>query len=304
MFDTNHKRRGLIGTIIIHAIMIVIFVFFGMKYQDPPPEPGIAIVFGFDKQGQSNFKPVPKVATTTKPKEIVKEVEKIEETPIPKSTPEVTKESTEQMMTQDSEESPISAEEKKKKKEEEKKKIEEEKTRKEQLEKERIEKERIEKERIERERIKAEQEAKKKKLDGMFSNLKSSEDATGKNANQGDDGVDGYKGSEEGLKNAKSFTGNGGVGDYGNYQLGNRKPKNKPQPIYDGSDQGIVVVRILVDKNGKVVYAEAGVKGSTTTDLQLLKRAKEAALATKWQSDATAPEKQEGRIIYNFIIEN
>lgn len=312
MFDTNHKRKGLIGTIIIHAILIVIFIFFGMKYQDPPPEPGIAIVFGFDKQGSGGFKPVPKVATNTKPKEVVEKVEEVKEEPVKEvSEPDVPKEATEEMMTQDSEESPISAEEKKKiedakkkKIEDQKKKLEEDRIKKEQLEKERIENERLEKERIEKERIKAEQEAKKKNLDGMFSNLKTGEDATGKDANQGDDGVDGYKGSEDGLKNAKSFIGNGGVGDYGNYQLGNRKPKTRPQPIYEGTEEGIVVVEILVNRDGKVISAEAGVKGTNVADASLYRRAKEAALKTLWQSDPSASEIQKGYIMYNFKIEN
>ncbi len=306
MFETNHKRKGLIGTILIHAILIVIFIFFGMTYQDPPPETGVAIVFGFDEQGSGGFKPVPKVANTHKiePKKVVEPTKKIEE-----SKPDITKDVKETMMTQDSEDSPISAAEKKKKEKEEKiakeKRLKEEKIEKERLEKERIEKEKLEQERLEKERIKAEQDAKKKKLDGMFSNLKTGEDATGTDANQGDDaGKTGYKGSEDGLKDAKSFSGNGGVGDYGNYQLGNRKPKSKPKPTYDGEDQGIVVVRIVVNKLGRVVYAEPGAKGSTTTDLQLLKRAKEAALKTVWQPDENAPEKQVGKIIYSFSIEN
>jgi len=317
MFENNNKRKGLIGTIIVHAILIVIFIFFGMKYQDPPPELGVEIVFGFDEQGSGGFKPVPKVASEIVPQEVVEQEQVID--PVEESVPDVQEEvaenANEEMMTQDSEESPISAEEKKKKIEEENKKLEEarlakekqikeDKIEKERLEKERLENERIEKERVEKERIKAEQDAKKKKLDGMFSGLKTSEDATGTDANQGDDGVAGYKGSVNGTEGAKSFTGNGGSGGYGNYQLKGRKPKKKPQPVYDGDDQGIVVVRILVDKTGRVIYAQAGVKGSTTTDLQLLKRAKEAALKTSWQSDDTAPEKQEGKIIYNFIIEN
>ena len=316
MFENSHKRKGLIGTIFVHAILIVIFIFFGMKYQDPPPELGVEIVFGFDDQGSGGFKPVPKVASQIVPQETVEKqiIDPIEES-VPDVQEEVVEDANEEMMTQDSEDSPISAEEKKKKIEEEKKKLEEDKLakeklleeqkiEKERLEKERIENEKIEKERIEKERIKAEQDAKKEKLDGMFSNLKTGDDATGTDANQGDDGVAGYKGSKDGTEGAKSFTGGGGSGGYGNYQLGNRKAKSRPEPVYDGDDQGIVVVRILVNKKGKVIFAEAGVKGSTTTNLQLLKRAKEAALKTTWQSDESAAEKQEGKIIYNFIIEN
>jgi len=301
MFETNHKRKGLIGTILIHAILIVVFIFFGMTYQDPPPEQGVAIVFGFDDQGSGGFKPVPKVDATLEPQ---KEIEKVVQPPVEEVVPDASEEVKEEMMTQDSEESPISAEEKKKKKEADKKKLEEQKKEKERLEKERIANEKLQKEKEEREKKKAIQDAKKKKLDGMFAGLKSSEDATGTDANQGDDGVAGYKGDEGGIKGAKSFTGNGGIGDYGNYQLGNRKPKTKPMPKYEGSEEGIVVVRILVDNAGKVVYAEAGVKGSTTTDLQLLKSAKEAAMKTLWQSDESVKGNQEGRIIYNFIIEN
>jgi len=305
MFETPHKRKGLIGTIVVHAIMIVIFIFFGMKYQDPPPEPGIAIVFGFDEQGSGDFKPVPKVASNVEPKP---KVEKVVQPPEPKVEKDVAEDTKEEMMTQDTEDSPISAVEKKKKKKEDKiakeKRLKKERLERERLEKERLEKERLDKKRKEEERIKAEQEAKKRKLDGMFSGLKTSDDATGTDANQGDDGVPGYKGAIDGSKDAKSFSGNGGVGNYGNYQLGNRKPKSRPQPKYEGTDEGIVVVRILVDKTGKVIFAEPGVKGSTTTDLKLLKSAKEAAMKTVWQSDDSAPEKQEGRIVYNFIIEN
>ncbi|MCK5782204.1 MAG: energy transducer TonB [Flavobacteriales bacterium] len=267
-----------------------------MSYQDPAPEPGIAIVFGFDDEGSGDFTPVPRA--TIQPIEKAAVEEDVIEDPVPVEevkTPEPV-EAEEEIMTQEIEDA-IAIENRRKKEEKE----EDERLEKEQ---ERKEKERLELERLEKEKVIKAQEAKKDNLDNMFSNLTNTPDASGTDANQGDDGVDGYKGSLDGTKNAKSFSGNGGVGDYGNYQLGNRKPKNKPAPIYDGKDQGIVVVRILVDKNGKVVFAEAGAKGSTTTDLQLLKRAKEAALKTTWQGDSTAPEKQEGQIIYNFIIEN
>ncbi len=306
MFDDNHKRKGLIGTILIHAILIVLFIFFGMKYQDPAPEPGIAIVFGFDEQGSGDFKPVPRVASKVTPQETVEEKEVIEE-PIKESVPDVAKDVNEEMMTQDNEDSPISAEEKKKKIEEDKiakeKRLEEERVENERLEKERVENERLEKIRKEEERVKAEQDAKKKNLDGMFSGLKNRDDATGTDANQGDDGVAGYKGSEDGKIGAKSYTGNGGVGDFGNYSLGDRKPIKKPNPDYDSTEEGTVVVRIYVNKEGIVTYAEVDLKGSNTTDPQLWENAKDAAKKTTWQRDDTAGEKQEGYIIYKFSIE-
>lgn len=62
------------------------------------------------------------------------------------------------------------------------------------------------------------------------------------------------------------------------------------------------MVRIQVDKNGKVIYALPGVKGSTNTAPCLLKPAKEAALNTKWNADNKAPSKQTGTIIYKFSL--
>ena len=76
------------------------------------------------------------------------------------------------------------------------------------------------------------------------------------------------------------------------------KPKEQP----DCQEEGTVVVRIQVDKNGKVIYAQAGVKGTTNSAPCLLKPAKEAALRTKWNPDDKAPSKQVGTIIYKFSL--
>ena len=59
---------------------------------------------------------------------------------------------------------------------------------------------------------------------------------------------------------------------------------------------------IKVDRSGKVISATPGAKGSTTTESCLLEQAKIAALKTKWQAAANAPEKQVGKIIYNFSL--
>ena len=51
-----------------------------------------------------------------------------------------------------------------------------------------------------------------------------------------------------------------------------------------------------------MINAIAGVKGSTTLNTQLLKRAKEAALKTKFSAKESAPTRQQGKIIYNFQL--
>jgi hypothetical protein len=90
----------------------------------------------------------------------------------------------------------------------------------------------------------------------------------------------------------------GGIG----YSLGNRKALSKPQPSYTCNEEGKVVVEVTVDQTGKTINAVAGVKGTTNTASCLLQQAKLAAMNTKWQASADAPERQVGKIIYSFSL--
>jgi outer membrane biosynthesis protein TonB len=56
--EKKSKRKGIIGTILLHALLMVAFLFMGLKYQDPPPpEEGISINFGFREQGLGEVEP-------------------------------------------------------------------------------------------------------------------------------------------------------------------------------------------------------------------------------------------------------
>lgn len=88
----------------------------------------------------------------------------------------------------------------------------------------------------------------------------------------------------------------------GNYQLGNRKAINKPKPKYICDEEGMVVVQISVDKNGRVISANPGIRGTTNNAKCLLDQAKIAAMNTNWTADGSAPEKQVGKIIFNFKL--
>ena len=95
----------------------------------------------------------------------------------------------------------------------------------------------------------------------------------------------------------------GGIGEDGTaYQLGGRKVEFKAKPIYNIQVEGKVVVLITVDGLGNVINAIAGAKGSTTLNKQLLKRAKTAALKTKFDPKKSAPSNQQGKIIYHFSL--
>lgn len=95
----------------------------------------------------------------------------------------------------------------------------------------------------------------------------------------------------------------GGTGSGVGYSLGNRKPLSKPNPEYNcGNEYGTVVVLIEVDKNGNVIKATPGYKGTKNPDSCLLAEAKKAALKTKWQPSPDGAERQQGTITYNFLI--
>ena len=112
----------------------------------------------------------------------------------------------------------------------------------------------------------------------------------------------GDQGSQDGDPNSNAYTG-GGIGKNGiAYQLGGRNIAEIKKPNYDSQQQGKVVVTIRVDRNGKVISATPGAKGSTTTNAYLYSKAKEAALKTTFEANTTAPEIQVGTIIYNFKL--
>lgn len=112
----------------------------------------------------------------------------------------------------------------------------------------------------------------------------------------------GDQGSQDGDPNSNAYTG-GGIGTKGfSYQLGGRTVVEIIKPNNDSQQQGKVAVTIRVDRNGKVISATPGAKGSTTTNAYLYSKAKEAALETTFEANIKAPEIQKGTIIYNFKL--
>lgn len=119
-------------------------------------------------------------------------------------------------------------------------------------------------------------------------------------------GTGGGNGTGNGIGNGSGYGagsgGGSGNGIGGGYSLGNRKAIAKPAPKYNCNEEGKVVVEVSVDRNGKTISAIAGVKGTTNTAKCLLEQAKVAALNTKWDASSDAPEKQIGKIVYNFNL--
>lgn len=288
--NTAHKRKSAILTTLIMSVLIFLLFIVGLKYLDPPEEYGIAVNFGTSSVGKGTIQPnkpiqsVPKESTL---EELTESVREKSDTEVEEAAVDAIQE---KVITQNSEETIAINKEAiaKKKAEVEAKKL--------QLEKDRIEKERqaaIEKQ-------KAEEAAKRKKLDALIGGINNADGVS--SGGEGNDNQAGDKGKITGDPNASGYYGNGGDGNGGDYRLGNRKPLSKPKPNYICNEEGIVVVSIEVDVNGKVIKATPGVKGSTNTAACLLTQAKEAALKTSWQPDAKAPSRQIGTIRYRFSL--
>jgi len=118
-------------------------------------------------------------------------------------------------------------------------------------------------------------------------------------------GLGGGHGDGQGIGTGSGYgsgVGSGSGSGHGNYKLSGRKALTMPAPEYKCNEEGTVIVEITVDRNGKVIEAKPGVRGTTNMAECLVNIAKNTALQTKFDPSTTAPNRQIGTIIYNFKL--
>jgi colicin import membrane protein len=280
----------------------------GFSVPHPPSdtEEGILVNFGTGETGMGNIEPSPPASQKVSAPPPIKEV-----TPTrPSSKPSV-KTKDESLLSQNTEEAPVvkktDPEAAKKKLE----KIESDKKIREEREAEII---RIRQEEAEKKRIAAEQQRESDIMNRTKNALANSKNTGTNSTSEGIAGGSGNQGDPNGSINSKvrgtgsglgtQGTGTGGPGGKGgiSYSLEGRGSLDIPRPKYDYQKEGKVVVEVSVDRSGKVVAANPGIKGSTTLDENLLKVAKEAAMKASFEVNQDAPAIQKGTITYNFIL--
>jgi hypothetical protein len=84
------------------------------------------------------------------------------------------------------------------------------------------------------------------------------------------------------------------------YSLKDRYYLRLPVPVYKCEGFGIVEVQIMVDQKGYVVNAQIPDLGESMNEICLAEAAKTAALSTRFNTDYSAPSRQEGTITYFF----
>lgn len=290
--DTRHKKKSFTLTTLLLSVLLLLLFYIGLTYLDPPIENGIAVNFGTMDFGSGEVQPKEKVRSEQQKVEPqpVEEAQQVEPEP-QEETVQEEPEPVEKVLTSDNEESIRikQQQEAKRKADEAAKKAKE--------EAERIEREKREAE----EKKRQEQEAKKKNLDALIGGIGQSDGtATG---SEGDDDRAGDKGQPDGDPYANSYYGAPGSGSGGGgYGLNGRSLVNSGKVRQECNEEGRVVVRITVDRSGKVIKAEPGVKGTTNTAPCLLDPARKTALSHRWNTDSNAPAQQIGFVVVNFKL--
>ncbi|QBA64912.1 energy transducer TonB [Muriicola soli] len=292
--DTRHKKKSFSLTVFLLSALLLLLFYIGLTYMEPPIEKGITVNFGSMEFGSGREQPkellrpaqneAPEKSEPEKEAEVLEE----EEEPLEETAPDKV---AEEVLTQQREEA-IKIEKQK----EAKKKAEE------AAEKKRREEERIERERLAAiEKAKQEEEAKKRKLDALMGGINNA-DGTAQ-GNEGDDQLPGDKGQADGDPYATSYYGTPGSGSgTGGYGLNGRSLVNQGKVQQECNEEGRVVVRIVVDRNGKVIDATPGVKGTTNNHPCLLAPARKTAFLHRWNLDQKAPNQQVGFVVVNFKL--
>jgi outer membrane biosynthesis protein TonB len=297
------RRRGIIGTTIVHLLLIVALLFLALRTPLPlPGEEGVEVNLGYDEQGygdiQSETPPPISNPTPPPPQEQQPVIEEPE--------PEIIEE---EIITQDVEEAPVIEEEviaeKPDEPEKEPEEIIEEKPEPE-PEKEIIEEE-PEKQPVdstfitESEEIIEEPVEEPKPVVNTRALYPGTSKTSADGTNQGIKPGTGDMGKPEGYKESEKYDGRGGQGDGPSYGLGGRGKILLDEPPTQFDEIGEIKVTIFVDRDGKVVDARIDYSGTNIIDQKQRQQAIDAALNSKFERDPNAPERDRGWITYKFI---
>ncbi|TYA58226.1 energy transducer TonB [Formosa maritima] len=292
-FETIHERNSARITALIALLIVLLLFIVGTQYMDPPEEYGVAVNFGTTDFGSGDVQPTKPIKS--EPREIKEQPQETVKQPEQKQ-PEATapKTKAEDVLTENNDEA--IAIKKQKEADAQAKKVADAKAK---AQAEADAKAKAEADKVAKEQ--AEKEAKKKKLDALIGGVRKSEGQ--ETGGEGNDNKAGDKGQLDGDPYAASYFGEPGSGSGGvGYGLRGRGVPTKQVFKQDCNESGMVIVKIVVNRNGDVIEAIPGVKGTTNTAACLLEPAKKIALSHKWRADSKAPSKQIGFVKVNFNL--
>lgn len=284
----GNKRKALIGTILFHALIVLALLFLALKTPLPlPGEQGVEVSIGTENPGSGNQI---KATTPAKPQPEKEQKKKTVVTPPP------TKKAPQKDLTQDVEKAPALP----KKKATVKKKPTPIKKKKKEVTKPVKKTPPAETQKKPKPVVKQHKVEKPKPVVNQRALFKLSKNQS--NEGRGTDNGNNEMGSPHGIEQSTNFMGKGGKGNGISYSLGGRGARYIDKPNASFNEQGIVVVEIWVNPDGKVVHAQISAKGTTVVDEHLRNIALQSALNSTFVGDPSAPAKQIGTITYTFIL--
>ena len=291
----KNKITGLVGTLVLHAILLALLFLIAIRTPKAMEEGGVPVMLGEVSVSQGNADPY-----TLTDVDILEEPEIPMEVAQPEPVPEIQTKT--EMITQ--EEEPTIAVPKKEEKpkptpKKEKVKKQPAKAKEQPVKpKEKTEAEKkAEAERLAAEKKKAEEkaaaEAAAKRVAGAF----------GKGTQIGNKGTGTTGSGIEGSPTGNAAEGKStGVGGYGTFDLNGRSlgPGGLPRPVYNVQDEGRVVVTITVNPAGQVIGTSIN-KRTNTVNASLRKAAEDAAKKARFNS-VDGVNNQTGTITYYFKL--
>lgn len=278
----KNKITGLVGTIVLHVILLVLLWLITISLPQVQEEGGVPVMLGNAEFSQGNADPY-----TLTDVDILNEPE----APAPDATePEAvpTPQVKEEIITQDEEET-VAVPKKEPKKET---------PRKEEVKpKEKTEAEK----RAEAEKAAAAKKAAAEKVAAEAAARKIA-GAFGKGTRMGNKGTGTSGSGLEGSPTGNAAEGkSSGVGGYGTFDLNGRSLGGSlPMPVYNVQDEGRVVVTITVNPAGQVISTSIN-KRTNTVNASLRKAAEEAARKARFNS-VDGVNNQTGTITYYFKL--
>ena len=293
-FFSEHKR-GILGTLIFHGILLLIFVLF--KFSTTPPDPGqqgIMINFGNmpDASGAEELQRRVTRQAATQQQAREPQQQQIQQPETRESQPqqqETSNQQEQEVATQDMQDAPA-IDQKQEESQQQEQETQPEENRQQQQEE-------TQQQQQQQEEAQPERQVNERALYSGKSDTESGE-SEGQTQGEGNQGRETGSPESDNYANVDS-RGMGGI----DFSLQGRNPESLPKPEYNYQVEGKVVVEITVDKNGNVTKASAGVKGSTTLNDKLLSAARRAALKAKFDRKPDAPAYQKGTITYYFRLQ-
>ena len=288
----KHRITGLIGTLVLHVLVLVFLLLVAISKPKMQEEGGVPVMLGNMEMAQGNADPY-----TLTDVDVLDEPQLPTETTVPEPVPETPVKS--DMITQEDE--PTIAVPKK---ETPKPTPKTEKVKKKPVQKEPVKpKEKTEAEKkAEAEKLAAEKKAAEQKAAAEAA-AKKIAGAFGKGTQAGSKGTgttgDGIQGSPTGNSSEGQSS---GVGGYGSWDLNGRSlgSGGLPRPVYNVQEEGRVVVTITVNPAGQVIHTSIN-KRTNTANAALRKAAEDAARKARFNA-VTGVNNQTGTITYYFKL--